>query len=101
MISSHVQATQIGVIKSGYEVSFYAMRKLINKAKRSGEVSILLGFENAYNTVNRILMLRLTGAHYPEFTNIALWQYELEPPLIKSGGDSVKSSTGTKQRCTL
>lgn len=32
VISSHVQATQISVIKSGYEVSFYAMRKLINKA---------------------------------------------------------------------
>ena len=65
MISSHVQATQIGVMKGGYEVGVHAMRELIEQARRSDEVMILLDFENGYNTVDRNLMLRLTRCLLP------------------------------------
>ena len=101
MISSHVQATRIGVMNGGYEVGVHAMRELRDQAKRSGEAMILLDFENAYNTVDCNLMLRLTAAFCPELTNLVLWLYEREPHLITTGGDTVKSSTGTQQDCTL
>ena len=46
-------------------------------------------------------MLRLTAAHCPELTNLVRWLYELEPHLVTVGGDTVRSSTGTQQGCTL
>ena len=63
LISAHVQDTQIGVMKGGYEVGVHAMRWLISQAKILGEVIILLDFANAFNTVNRNLMLRLIAAY--------------------------------------
>ena len=62
---------------------------------------MLLDFANAFNTVDRNLMLRLTAAHCPELTNLVRWLYELEPHLVTASGDTVKSSTGTQQGCTL
>ena len=62
---------------------------------------MLLDFANAFNTVDRNLMLRLTAAHCPELTNLVRWLYKLEPHLVTAGGDTVKSSTGTQQGCTL
>ena len=76
LINAHVQATQIGVMKGGYEVGVHAMRELVAQAKRLGEVVILLDFANAFNTVDRNLMLRLTAAYCPELTNLVLWLYE-------------------------
>ena len=101
LINSHVQATQIGVMKGGYEIGIHAMRELVAQAKRLGEVVMLLDFANAFNTVDRNLMLRLTAEYCPELTNLVFWLYEREPHLITTGGDIVKSSTGTQQGCTL
>ena len=61
----------------------------------------MLDFANAFNTVDRNLMLRLTAAYCPEHTNLVFWLYEREPHLITTGGDTIKSSTGTQQGCTL
>ena len=85
----------------GYEVGVHAMRELVAQAKRLGEVVMLLDFANAFNTVDRNLMLRLTAAYCPELTNLVLWLYEREPHLITTAGDTVKSSTGTQQGYTL
>ena len=77
------------------------MRALVNQAKALGEVVILLYFANAFNSVDRNLMLRLVAAHCPELANLVRWLYELEPHLVTTRGDIVKSSTGTQQGCTL
>ena len=79
IITSYVQSSQIGVLKGGYEVGVHAMRELARQAGRLGEVILLLDFANAFNTVDRNLMLRLTAAHCPELTNLVRWLYELEP----------------------
>ena len=100
-IRSHVQATQIGIMKGGYEVGVHSMRELAIQAKKRGEVILLLDFANAYNTADRNLMLLLTAAYCPELTHLVLWLYECEPQLITTSGDIVKSSTGTQQGCTL
>ena len=73
LINAYIQATQIGVMKGGYEVGVHAMRELVAQAKRCGEVILLLDFANAFNTVDRNLMLRLTAAHCPELTNLVWW----------------------------
>ena len=101
IITSHVEATQLGVLKGGYEVGVHAMRDLARQAKKEGWIILLLDFKNAFNTVNRNLMLRLIAAHCPELTNLVRWLYELEPHLVTGGGDTVRSSTGTQQGCTL
>ena len=101
IITSHVQSSQLGVLKGGYEVGFHSMRWLAKQAEKMGEVIILLDFANAFNTVDRNLMLRLTAAYCPELTNLGRWLYELEPHLVTVGGDIVRSSTGTQQGCTL
>ena len=101
IITSHVEATQIGVLKGGYEIGIHSMRELARKASKKGWVVVLLDFANAFNTVDRNLMLRLVAAHCPELTNLVRWLYELEPHLVTGGGDTVRSSTGTQQGCTL
>ena len=101
IISSHVEATQLGVLKGGYEIGVHAIRELVIQAKKNGWVVILLDFANAFNTVDRNLMLRLIAAHCPELTNLVRWLYELEPHLVTGGGHTIKSSTGTQQGCTL
>ena len=69
-ITAHVQSSQIGVLKGGYEVGVHSMRELAKQAEKFGEIVILLDFANAFNTVDRNLMLRLTAAHCPELTNL-------------------------------
>ena len=91
----------MGVLKGGYEVGVHAMRELARKAKKEGWVILLLDFANAFNTVDRNLMLRLIAAHCPELTNLVRWLYEREPHLVTGAGDTVRSSTGTQQGCTL
>ena len=46
-------------------------------------------------------MLRLTASYCPELANLVFWLYEREPHLITKSGDTIKSSTGTQQGCTL
>ena len=46
LISAHVQASQIGVMKGRYEVGTHAMRELITQAKKPGWVILLLDFAN-------------------------------------------------------
>ena len=101
IITAHVQSSQIGVLKGGYEVGVHSMRELAKQTEKFGEIVMLLDFANAFNTVDRNLMLRLTAAHCPELTNLVRWLYALEPHLVTAGGDTVRSSTGTQQGCSL
>ena len=87
--------------KRGYVIGVHAMRELAVQAKRDGWVIMLLHFSNAFNTVERNLMLRLVTAHCPKMTKLTYRLYEQEPHLITSTGDTVNSSTGTQQGCSL
>ena len=100
-IIAHVGKSQLGVLKGGYEVGVHAMRELAKQAKLSREVIMLLDFLNAFNTVDRSLLLKLACAYCPDLAKLTLWLYEREPLLVTSRGDELKSSTGTQQGCTL
>ena len=100
-ILAHVDRSQLGVLKGGYEIGVHAMRELAKQANLSAEVIMLLDFLNAFNTVDRNLMLKLACAHCPELAKLTLWLYQREPLLVTTRGDTLKSSTGTKQGCTL
>ena len=100
-IISHVRESQLGVMKGGYEVGVHAMRELSVQARKSGWVIMLLDFANAFNTVDRNLFLRMATAHCPELANLTLWLYGQESHLVTTRGDTVKSSTGTQQGCSL
>ena len=77
------------------------MRELAKRAKVSGWVIMLLDFANAFNSVDRNLLLKLACAHCPELARLTLWLYERESLLVTTRGDTLKSSTGTQQGCTL
>ena len=100
-IKAHVKGTQLGVLKAGYEIGVHAMRGLAQRAKENGWVIMLLDFTNAFNSVDRNLMLKLAAAHCPELVLLTFWLYQLEPHLVTSRGDTVKSSVGTQQGCSL
>ena len=100
-IMEHVQESQLGMLKGGYEMGVHAMRELALKAEKNGWVIMFLDFSNAFNTVDRNLMLQLVKEYCPELTKLAWWLYASEPHLVTSRGDTVKSSTGTQQGCTL
>ena len=46
-------------------------------------------------------MLKLIAKYVPELAHLAFWLYAQEPDLVTSAGDTIKSSTGTQQGCTL
>ena len=98
-IKALVMGTQLGVLNAGYEVGVHSMRKLAEGAEQNGWVTLLLDFANAFNTVDRNLMLKLAAAWCPELVNLTYWLYRLEPHLVTSCGDIVRSSTGTQQGC--
>ena len=62
---------------------------------------LIVDFKNAFNSGSRKLMLKLIAKYIPELAQLAFWLYEQEPDLITSSGDTIKSSTGTQQGCTL
>ena len=45
-IIEHVQDSQLGVLKGGYEVGVHAMRELALQAEKKGWVIMLLDFSN-------------------------------------------------------
>ena len=51
--------------------------------------------------MDRNLLLKLACAHCPELVKLTLWLYERESLLVTTRGDTLKSSTGTQQGCTL
>ena len=89
------------VLKGGYEVGVHAMRSLRLEAAQKGEGILLLDFANAFNTVDRNLMISLAARLCPELTNLSWWLYKLEPCLVTSRGDVIRSSSGTQQGCPL
>ena len=77
------------------------MQSLSLEARQKGEGILLLDFANAFNTVNRNLMMSLAARLCPELTNLTWWLYKLQPWLVTSRGDVIRSSSGTQQGCRL
>ena len=77
------------------------MRSLCAKAAENGEAILLLDFANAFNTVDRNLMISLAAKLCPELANVTWWLYKLEPHLMTSRGDVILSSSGIQQGCRL
>ena len=77
------------------------MRALARQAKTNGDAILLLDFENAFNTADRDLMISLSAKRCPDITNLTWWLYKMEPRLITSSGDAIRSSSGTQQGCRL
>ena len=77
------------------------MRSLTKKAAENGEGILLLDFANAFNTVDRNLMMSLAAKDCPELANLTWWLYKLQPWLITTSGDVIRSSSGTQQGCRL
>ena len=100
-INNLVKETQLGVLKAGYEIGVHAMRSLSKEASQSGEGILLLDFANAFNTVDRNLMISLAASNCPELANLTWWLYKLKPWLRTTRGDVIHSSTGTQQGCRL
>ena len=100
-IKSLVQDTQLGVLKGGYEIGVHTMRSLCTVAEHNNEGILLLDFANAFNTVDRKLMILLTAKDCPELANLTWWLYKMEPQLVTSRGDIIRSSSGTQQGCRL
>ena len=77
------------------------MRSLCLSAQQNGLAILLLDFANAFNTVDRNLMISLAAKLCPELANLTWWLYKLEPWLVTTRGDVIRSSTGTQQDCRL
>ena len=90
---------QLGLKRAGYEIGIHSARHLAKQCRLNGKVILLLDFENAYNLVDRSLMLDLVIALVPEAANVFWWLYEQETVLMTHGGDKVTCSTGVMQGC--
>ena len=72
LLESITKDHQLGIKKGGYEIGVHAARALANECKSSGEALLKLDFENAFNRVDRALLLDLVIALVPEGANV-LW----------------------------
>ena len=70
-------------------------------SRSSGNVILLIDFENAYNNTDRTLLLELAIALVPEGPNVLWWLYERETILMTHRGDEVVCSTGVMQGCSF
>ena len=77
------------------------MRSLALRVTTNDDAILLLDFENAFNTADRNLVIYLTARMCPELTNLAWWLYHMEPRLITSRRDIVRSFSGTQYGCRL
>ena len=100
-ITQIVSPTQLGSLQGGYEIGIYAMRAISHQASTNGEAILLMDFANAFNSADRNLMISLSARMCPELTNLAWWLYNMEPRLLTTSGDVVRSSSGTQQGCRL
>ena len=97
----HVGKRQLGVMKSGYEVSVHQVRELSEMCIRDGEVIIIIDYSNAFNACNRSTLIKLVANHLPELATFAYWLYSEEAELVLSNGQSILSSEGGQRCCGL
>ena len=90
---------QLGLKKTGYEIGVHSARHLAKLSPLCGKVILLLDFENAFNRVDRALLLELAIALVPEAASVLWWLYEKETLLVTNRGDQVTCSTGVMQGC--
>ena len=69
--------------------------------KKIGWAILIIDIENAFNTADRNLILRLAAAHIPEAVKLFWWLYHLETILVTSSGDEVLNSAGVQQGCPM
>ena len=70
------------------------------RAASSKEI-LLLDFENAFNLVDRALLLEFAVALVPEAAKVLWWLYENETILMNHSGGNVTCSTRVLQGCPL
>ena len=90
---------QLGLKKTGYEIGVHSARHLAKLSRSKLMVILLLDFENAFNRVDRALLLELVIALVPEAAGALWWLYEKETLLMTHRGDAVICSTGVMQGC--
>ena len=92
----------MGTKRAGYEIGVHVARALAKKCSLSLiEAILLLDFENAFNTVDRNLILKMLVAHIPEAAKLFWWLYHCETDLITSTGATVTNSAGVQQGCPI
>ena len=92
---------QLGLKRTGYEIGIHSARYLAKRCQLSGLVILLIDFENAFNRVDRNLLLELVIALVPEAANVFWWLYEKETILMTNRGDEITCSTGVMQGCSF
>ena len=92
---------QLGLKKTGYEIGIHSARHLAKMSRLSGLVILLIDFENAFNKVDRALLLELVIALVPEAASVFWWLYERETILMTRRGDEITCSTGVMQGCSF
>ena len=77
----------------------HSARHLAKMCRSQEKVILLLDFENAFNRVDRALLLELVIALVPEAANVLRWLYKRETVLMTHRGDEVTCSAGVMQGC--
>ena len=95
------ESHQLGTKRAGYEIGVHAARAIAKRCLENGWAILIIDIENAFNTADRNLILRLLAAHIPEAAKLFWWFYHLETTLITSNGDEVLNSAGVQQGCPM
>ena len=101
LIEELVGKHEFELMKGGYGAGIHIMRALINQCMEDGDVIFLIDFENAFNSCNRNLLVKLVPAAVPEIAHLTYWLYAEETELFLSNGDKLISSEGVHQCCGL
>ena len=89
---------QVGVaVPGGAEKAIHTVRAWVRRHKDSTDkVLVKLDFTNAFNCVDRGVVLEQACAHFPALARFATWCYQ-QPSRLKFGSSSLLSSAGVQQ----
>ena len=82
--------------KCGAEAAIHSMRRFINFPHSSDKVILKIDYKNAFNMVNRDVILSNINEHFPEFY-LFISQCYKEPSLLSFGEQCILSQRGVQQ----
>lgn len=93
----YLRPTQIGVNTSGgCEAAVHATRTYLLLNKNSSKILLKIDFENAFNSVERDVMLNEIKKHTPSIYPF-MWQCYSKPSFLFFGNDTIMSQVGAQQ----
>ena len=92
---------QCGLIKYGFDISIHTARLNSAAAAAMGHATADFDFQNAFNSLDKVFMIRILFAFFPDLAWITFSLYRFDSNLVLEDGTVMQSRQGARQGCSL